>query len=170
MHSSSTSAEIYDFALVNRVNVNKIIIFFHKYIMLFKSPCEALIGFDRHYIPFADGFNCSKPKSFHAIMGNYGQLWANSWKYTCLRTMDCLHHVTATCKVLKGLIPTTVIITNLNQNMVSNMSHDAKTFDVRVLLVIFEGGIIGGSKGGAAGAHPAPPPMGSNLFIFTCFS
>ena len=41
MHSSSTSAEIYNFALANRVNVNKTVIFFHNYIMLFKIPCES---------------------------------------------------------------------------------------------------------------------------------
>ena len=62
---------------------------------------KALIGFGRCYIPSADSPGCSKPKSVRTI--SMHQLWANSWKYMCLRMMDCLHHVTATWKVLKGL-------------------------------------------------------------------
>ena len=62
---------------------------------------KALIGFGRCYIPSADSLSCSKPKSIHTVLMH--QLWANSWKYTCLRMMDCLHHVTVTWKVLKGL-------------------------------------------------------------------
>ena len=70
--------------------------------MLFKNPMKALIGFGRCSIPSADGLSCFELKSIHTIL--MLQLWANSWKYTCLRTMDYLHHVTVTCKVLKGLI------------------------------------------------------------------
>ena len=54
-----------------------------------------------NYIPSADGLSCSELKSVCTILMH--QLRANSWKYTCLRMMDDLHHVTATCKVLKGL-------------------------------------------------------------------
>ena len=69
--------------------------------MLFKAPMKALIGFRRFYILSADSPSCSELKSVHTI--SMCQLQANSWKYTCLRIMDCLHHVTVTCKVLKGL-------------------------------------------------------------------
>ena len=97
MHLSCTSAEIYDFALANWVNVNKIIIF----VTTILCSLKALIGFGRCYIPFADGLSCSELKSVCII--SMHKLQANSWKYTCLRMMDCLHNVTATCKVLKGL-------------------------------------------------------------------
>ena len=100
MHLSSTSAGIYDFALANQVNVNKIIIFFTTKLCSLKAPMKALIGFHRCYIPSADSPSCSKLKSVCTV--SMCQLRANSWKYMCLRTMDCLHHVTATCKVLKG--------------------------------------------------------------------
>ena len=62
---------------------------------------KALIGFGRCYIPSADSPSCFELKSVCVILMH--QLWANSWKYTCLRMMDCLHHVTVTWKVLKGL-------------------------------------------------------------------
>ena len=94
MHLSSMSAEIYDFVLANRVNANKIMIFF-------TTIFWVLIGFGRCYIPSADSPSCYKPKSVRTI--SMCQLRANSWKYTCLRMMDSLHHVTATWKVLKGL-------------------------------------------------------------------
>ena len=99
---SSTSVEIYDFALANRVNANKIIIFFTAILCSSKASMKALIGFGRCFLPSAYGPSCSKPKSVCTIL--MCQLWANSWKYMCLRMMDCLHHVTATCKVLKGLM------------------------------------------------------------------
>ena len=102
MHFSSTSAEIDNFVLANQVNVNKIMIFFTTILCSLKAPMKALIGFGRCYIPSADSPSCSEPKSVRTI--SMHQLWANSWKYTCLRTMDCLHHFTATWKVLKGLI------------------------------------------------------------------
>ena len=63
---------------------------------------KVLIGSGRCYIPSTDSLSCSKPKSICTIL--MCQLGANSWKYRCLRMMDCLHHVTATGKVLKGLI------------------------------------------------------------------
>ena len=63
---------------------------------------KALIGFGRCYIPSADDLSCSELKSLHTV--SMCQLWAKSWKYTCLRVMDCLHYVTATCNVLKRLI------------------------------------------------------------------
>ena len=97
------SAEIYNFVLANQVNVNKIMIFFTTISCSLKAPMKALIGFGRCYIPSTDSPSCSKPKSVCTVLMR--QLWANSWKYTCLRMMDCLHHVTATWKVLKGLIP-----------------------------------------------------------------
>ena len=62
---------------------------------------RALIGFGRCQIPSPDGLSCSTPIFTHAIMLH--QLRANSWKYMCLRMMECLHHVTATWKILKGL-------------------------------------------------------------------
>ena len=83
MHSSSTSVEIYDFALAHQVNVNKIIIFFTTILCSLKTSMKALIGFGRCYIPSADGLICSEPKSVCTILMR--QLRANSWKYTCLR-------------------------------------------------------------------------------------
>ena len=94
MHLSSMLAGIYDFALANQVNANKIIIFFTTKLCYLKAPMKALIGFHRCYIPFPDSPSCSKLKSVCTILMH--QLWANSWKYMCLRMMDCLHHVTAT--------------------------------------------------------------------------
>ena len=94
MHSSSTS-------LANQVNANKIIIFFTTILCSLKASMKALIGFGRCYKPSADGPSCPEPKSVRTI--SMRQLRVNSWKYMCLRMMDCLHHVTATCKVLKGL-------------------------------------------------------------------
>ena len=101
MNLSSMSAEIDDFVLANRVNANKIMILLTTILCSLKSPMKALIGFVRCYIPSADSPSCSEPKSVCIL--SMHQLWANSWKYTRLRTMDCLHHVTATWKVLKGL-------------------------------------------------------------------
>ena len=101
MHLSSTSAEIHNFVLANRVNANKIMIFFTTILCSLKAPMKALIGFGRCYIPSADGPSCSKLKSVCTI--SMRQLRANSWKYTCLKMMDCLNHVTVTWKVLKGL-------------------------------------------------------------------
>ena len=62
---------------------------------------KAQIGFGRCNIPSADGPSYSKPKSVHTV--SMHQLLANSWKYTCLRMMDRLHHFIMTSKVLKGL-------------------------------------------------------------------
>ena len=101
MHFSSMSAEIYDFVLANRVNANKIMIFFTNILCSLKAPVKALIDFSRCYILSTDSPSCSEPKSVRTI--SMPQLQANSWKYMCLRMMDCLHHVTATWKVLKGL-------------------------------------------------------------------
>ena len=94
MYLSSMSEEIYNFVLANRVNVNKIIhmIFVTTISCSLKAPMKALIGFGRRYILSTDNNpSCSKPKSVRTILMH--QLWANSWKYTCLRMMDCLHHV-----------------------------------------------------------------------------
>ena len=101
MHLSSMSAEIYDFELANQVNVNKIMIFFTTILCSLKAPMKALIGFGRCYIPSTESPSYSKLKSVHTILMH--QLRANSWKYMCLRMMDCLHHVTVIWKVLKGL-------------------------------------------------------------------
>ena len=101
MHLSSMSAEIDNFVLANPVNANKIMIFFTTILCSLKAPVKALIGFGRCYIPSTDSLSCSEPKSVCTV--SMCQLRANSWKYTCLRTMDCLHHVTTTWKVLKGL-------------------------------------------------------------------
>ena len=101
MHLSSMSAEIYDFVLANRVNVNKIIIFSTTILCSLKAPLKALIRFGRCYVPSTDSLSCSELKSVRTVLMR--QLQANSWKYMCLRTMDCLHHVTATWKVLTGL-------------------------------------------------------------------
>ena len=87
--------------VANQVNVNKIMIFFTTILCSLKAPVKALIGFGRCYVPSADSLSCSEQKSVCTVLMH--QLQANSWKYTCLRTMDCLHHVTATWKVLKGL-------------------------------------------------------------------
>ena len=81
MHLSSTSAEIDDFVLANRVNANKID-FFHNYIMLFKAPMKALIGLGRCYIPSADSPSCSKPKSVRTGRSNY-QSNNNNYQYQC---------------------------------------------------------------------------------------
>ena len=89
--------------LANRVNVNKIMIFFTTILCSLKAPVKALIGFGRCYIPSTNSPSCSEPKYVRTV--SMHQLWANSWKYTCLRTMDRLHHVTATWKALKGLRP-----------------------------------------------------------------
>ena len=101
MHLSSTSAKIDDFVLANQVNANKIMIFFTTILCSLKASIKALIEFGRCYIPSADSPSCSEPKSVCTILMR--QLRANSWKYTCLRMMDCLHHVTVIWKVLKGL-------------------------------------------------------------------
>ena len=76
-------------------------IFFTTILCSLKAPMKALIGFGRCYIPSADSLSCSELKSFCTV--SMCQLWANSWKYTCLRTTDFLHHVTATWKLLNGL-------------------------------------------------------------------
>ena len=55
---------------------------------------KALIGFGMHDISSTDGHSCSELKS--VFIASVCQLRANSWKYTHLRMMDCLHHVTAT--------------------------------------------------------------------------
>ena len=101
MHLSSTSAEIDNFVLANQVNANKIMNFFTTVLCSLKAPMKALIGLGRCYIPSTDSLSGFKPNSVHTIL--MLQLWANSWKYTCLRMMDCLHHVTPTWKLLKGL-------------------------------------------------------------------
>ena len=101
MHLSSMSVEIYNFVLANRVNANKVMIFFTTIFCSLKAPMKALIGFGRCYIPSADSPSCSELKSVRTI--SMHQLLANSQKYTCLRMMDCLHHVTVTWKILKGL-------------------------------------------------------------------
>ena len=106
MHLFSMSAEIYEFVLANQVNANKIMIFFTTIFCSLKAPMKALIGFGRCYIPSADSLSCPELKSVCTIL--MPQLWANSWKYTCLRMMDCLHHVTATWKVLKRLNALTI--------------------------------------------------------------
>ena len=87
MHLSSTSAEIDNFVLANQVNANKIMIVFTTILCSFKTPMKALIGFGMCYVPSADSPSCSKPKSVHTV--SMYQVWANSWKYTCLRMMDC---------------------------------------------------------------------------------
>ena len=79
MHLSGRSARIYDFALANGVNANKIIIFFTTKLGSFKAPMKALIGFHRYYICSADSPICSELKSIHTILMR--QLQANSWKY-----------------------------------------------------------------------------------------
>ena len=62
---------------------------------------RALIGFGRCQIPSPNGLSCSTPIFTCTILLH--QLQANSWKYMCLRMMECLHYVTARWKVLKGL-------------------------------------------------------------------
>ena len=81
--------------------MNKIMIFFTTILCSLKVPMKALIGFGRCYILSADSLSCSELKSVCTIPKH--QLRANSQNDMCLRMMDCLHHVTATCKVLKGL-------------------------------------------------------------------
>ena len=102
MNSSSTSVEIYSFALTNRVTANKIIFLFTTILCSLKAPVKALIGFGGCYIPSADGPSCSELKSVCTVSMHH--LQTNSWKCMYLRTMECLHNVTATCKVQKGLI------------------------------------------------------------------
>ena len=76
-------------------------IFFTSKLCSLKAPMKALNRFGRCYIPSAGRLSCSELKSVHTVLMH--QLWANSWKYTCLRMMYCLHHVTVTWKVLKEL-------------------------------------------------------------------
>ena len=77
-------------------------IFFTTILCSLKAPVKALISFGRCCIPSADSLSCSKLKSVCTI--SMCQLQAISWKYMCLRMMDCLHFVIATWKVLKGLM------------------------------------------------------------------
>ena len=101
MHWSHESEDIYNFQLAIQVNTNNIGDFFRTKLCPLRDPMRALIGFGRCQIPSSDGLSCSAPIFTHAILLH--QLWANSWKYMCLRTMECLHHVTVMWKVLKGL-------------------------------------------------------------------
>ena len=102
MHWSHESEDIFDFQLAIQVNTNNIGDFFRTKLCPLRDPMRALIGFGRCQIPSPDGLSCSTPIFTRAILLH--QLWANSWKYRCLRTIECLHHVTATWKVLKGLM------------------------------------------------------------------
>ena len=101
MHWSHESEDIYNFQLAIWVNTNNIGDFFTTKLCPLGDPVRALIGFGRCQIASPDGPSCSAPISTCTILLH--QLRAKSWKYTCLRTMDCLHHVTVTWKVLKGL-------------------------------------------------------------------
>ena len=102
MHWSHESEDIYNFQLVIRVNTNNIRNIFRTKLCPLRDPMRALIGFGRYQIPSPDGLSCSTPIFTCTIL--LCQLRANSWKYTCLRMMECLHHVTVTWKVLKGLM------------------------------------------------------------------
>ena len=104
MHWSHESEDIYNFQMAIWVNTNNIGDFCRTKLCPLRDPMRALIGFGRCQIPSPDGPSCSAPIFTHTILLH--QLGANSWKYTCLRMMNCLHHVTATWKVLKGLSPT----------------------------------------------------------------
>ena len=101
MHWSHESEDIYNFQLAIWVNTNNIGDFFTTKLCPLRDPVRALIGFGRCQIASPDGPSCSAPISTRTVLLH--QLRAKSWKYTCLRTMDCLHHVTETWKVLKGL-------------------------------------------------------------------
>ena len=101
MHWSHESEDIYNFQLAIWVNTNNIGDFFTTKLCPLRDPVRALIGFGRCQIASPDGPSCSAPIFTRTILLH--QLRAKSWKYTCLRMMDCLHHVTATWKVLKGL-------------------------------------------------------------------